>query len=297
MKKLFGDKTGQRVSINYTVNQFWSEEANKCLTVEYATSIKVLAAAPAAAVQQKASGPKAGTQAFANSIGMEFVLIPASSFPIVTGKNDFGEDVLAKVIVSKPFYLGKYEVTQEQWVAVMGKNPSEFKGRTNPVENVSWNDVQEFIKRLNQKEGHSRYRLPTEMEWELAARGGTNTQFFFMKDPKTWADAERPLSDYAWFDKNSGGSTHPVGQKKPNPYGLYDIYGNVCEWVEDWYEDLPESREITDYRGPASGSFRVSRGGSCDNRAEGCRSANRYADTLGIRSDNPTGFRLALSPE
>ena len=238
------------------------------------------------------------SKAFTNSMGMEFVLIPAGSFPIVTGKNDFGEDVLAKAIVSKPFYLGKYEVTQEQWVAVMGSNPSEFKGRPNPVEQVSWDDVQEFIKRLNAKEGHNRYRLPTEMEWELEARGGTDTVFFFMKDPETWAEAERPLSDYAWFDKNSGGSTHPVGQKKPNPYGLYDIYGNVCEWVEDWYEDLPESREITDYRGPeeGEGSLRVGRGGSWDSGTVSCRSAFRYHFTPGLRS-YCIGFRLALSPE
>jgi formylglycine-generating enzyme required for sulfatase activity len=128
-------------------------------------------------------------------------------------------------------------VTQEQWAAVMGDNPSQFKGRTNPADNVSWFDAQEFIKRLNAREGTNRYRLPTEAEWELAARGGADTRFFFMKDPKTYKEAEPLLDACAWFAKNSGWTTHPVGQKKPNPYGLYDIYGNVFEWVQDWYAD------------------------------------------------------------
>ncbi|MDR2745191.1 MAG: formylglycine-generating enzyme family protein [Desulfovibrio sp.] len=240
-------------------------------------------------------GPKTHT----NSIGMEFVQIPAGSFERgINIVNEFNEVLYRpRVIISKPFYLGKYEVTQEQWLAVMGSNPSEFKGRTNPVENVSWDDVQEFIRRLNAKEGTNRYRLPTEAEWEYAARGGTNTKFFFMKDPKTWEEATGQLDAYAWFNKNSGNTTHPVGQKKPNPYGLHDVYGNVWEWVQDWYaEKLPQDREITDYRGPANGTSRVSRGGGwyCD--AEYCRSGNRYGLRPGSRYRS-MGFRLALSPE
>jgi formylglycine-generating enzyme required for sulfatase activity len=122
-----------------------------------------------------------GEKTHTNSIGMEFVLIPAGSFlREVNIVNEFNETLYnPKVIVSKPFYLGKYEVTQEQWVAVMGNNPSGFKGRPNPVNHVSWNDVQKFINRLNAKDGHNRYRLPTEAEWDLAARGGTETMFFF----------------------------------------------------------------------------------------------------------------------
>ncbi|MDR2123390.1 MAG: formylglycine-generating enzyme family protein [Desulfovibrio sp.] len=243
-----------------------------------------------------------GEKTHTNSIGMEFVLIPAGSFlQEVNIVNEFNEKLYnPKMTVSKPFYLGKYEVTQEQWVAVMGNNPARVKGRTNPVENVSWNDVQEFIKRLNAKEKHNRYRLPTEAEWELAARGGTETMFFFMKkDEGTWADAARQLDAYAWFKMNSGETTHTVGQKKPNQYGLYDVYGNVWEWVQDyWHEDWPQDREITDYRGPASGSYRVFRGGDWSRDAEYCRSAFRYYNgSPGLLTSDVIGFRLALSPE
>jgi formylglycine-generating enzyme required for sulfatase activity len=240
-----------------------------------------------------------GQKTETNSVGMEFVLIPAGSFfREINIVNDFNEKLYSpKVTVSKPFYLGRHEVTQEQWVVVMGNNPSHFKGGTNPVENVSWLDAQEFIKRLNAKEGANGYRLPTEAEWELAARGGTDTRFFFMKDPKTYKEAEPLLDAYAWFAKNSGGTTHPVGQKKPNPYGLYDIYGNVFEWVQDWYADeLPTDREIVDYRGPAQGSWRVYRGGNWDYPAEYCQSGFRRNSTPDNRLNN-LGFRLAFSPE
>jgi formylglycine-generating enzyme required for sulfatase activity len=228
---------------------------------------------------------------------MEFVLIPAGSFTLddeVVKKNDFDEVTeryRPKVIVSKPFYLGKYEVTQEQWVAVMGKgsNSAKFKGRSNPVEQVSWDDAQEFISRLNAKEGHNRYRLPTEMEWELAARGGTNTQYFF-------GSSEGRLGEYAWYKNNSGHTTHPVGRKKPNPYGLYDIYGNVWEWVQDWYADMPMERELRDYRGSGEGSHRVDRGGGWGSGDTACRSGLRRGVTPVGRGDD-VGFRLALSPE
>jgi formylglycine-generating enzyme required for sulfatase activity len=240
-----------------------------------------------------------GQKTRTNSIGMEFVEIPAGSFFLsINIVNEFNEKLYSpKVTISKPFYLGKYEVTQEQWMAVMGSNPSGFKGRTNPVENVSWNDVQEFIKRLNVKEGTNKYRLPTEMEWEYAARAGTDTAFFFMKDPKTYDEVEPFLDAYAWYNKNSGGTTHPIGQKKANPWGLYDIYGNVWEWVADWYsEKLPQDREITDPRGPAQGSYRVIRGGAWYDDAELCRSSNRGGYTPGLRR-SLIGFRLALSAE
>jgi formylglycine-generating enzyme required for sulfatase activity len=244
--------------------------------------------------------------AWTNSIGMEFMPISSGSFKRklnVPIKDTFGE-ILADsrtIIISKPFYLGRYEVTQEQWVAVMGNNPSRFKGRPNPVDQVSWNDVQEFINRLNAKEGHNRYRLPTEAEWELAARGGTETMFFFMKTDESAMedvrDVSRQMDAYAWFNFNSRGTTHPVGQKKPNPYGLYDVYGNVYEWVQDWYaSDLPADLEIKDYRGPASGSGRVLLGCSWDNNVDSCRSAGRRSSSQGARSDY-IGFRLALSQE
>jgi formylglycine-generating enzyme required for sulfatase activity len=253
---------------------------------------------------------KTGLRTYTNSIGMEFVLIPVGSFmweEVVEekGKNVFGETERTiiparEVTISKPFYLGKYAVTQEQWYAVMGKNPAHFPGRKNPVEKVSWKDVQKFIKRLNAKEGHTRYRLPTEAKWEYAARAGSNSTYFF-------GNSEKSLGRYAWYSENSGGTTHPVGQKKPNAWGLYDIYGNVCEWVQDRYGEYPKS-SVTDPRGPSwwrsslfrvlrGGSlFRVDRGGSWGNSAEHCRSADRSNHAPDLRSRH-IGFRLALSPE
>ena len=301
-------------------------------------------------------------KAYTNSIGMEFALIPAGSFKREFNVvNEFNETLYRpKVIVSKAFYLGKYEVTQEQWMTVMGDNPSAFKGRTNPVENVSWNGVQEFIKRLNAKEGHTRYRLPMEAEWELAARGGMDTEFFVgnysheeisameekneselakikntpvcmaaedakirflsgvgdhtIRDQNAMAECNRLISEarasiarteasfdnkigsYAWFGKNNNShSTHPVGQKKPNPYGLYDIYGNVWEWVQDWLEDLPTDWEVTDYRGPAQGFRRVHRGGSWYFFVKFFH--HRGGNLPGAVGRSDLGFRLAFSPE
>ena len=231
-----------------------------------------------------------------NSIGLEMILIPPGSFIIWAEPDEKArvpvKSPLHKVIISRPFYLGKYAVTQEQWEAVMESNPSSFKGRTNPVENVSWNDAQEFIKRLNAKEGHNRYRLPTEMEWGLAASGGTNTLNFF-------GDSKDRLGDYAWFSRNSGSTTHPVGQKKPNPYGLYDIYGNVWEWAQDWDAKLPEDQELTDYRGPATGSGHVYRGGSWYDLYDGYFQSTFRFDSSPVNRPQlgHMGFRLALSPE
>ena len=172
----------------------------------------------------------------------------------------------------------------------MGSNPSEFKGRNNPVEMVSWDDAQEFIKRLNAKEGHKRYRLPTEAEWEYAARAGTTTAYSF-------GDNKKELSRYAWYGENSGDSTKPVGQKQPNPWGLYDVHGNVFEWVQDWYgEKYYANSPGTDPKGPSSSSGRVGRGGGWGSFAESCRSACRYFNSPDYRNIC-IGFRLALSPE
>ena len=164
----------------------------------------------------------------------------------------------------------------------MGSNLSEFKGRGNPVERVYWDDTQAFIRRLNQKEGHTRYRLPTEAEWEYAARVGTTTEYSF-------GDDDGQLGQYAWYGRNSGGTPEPVGRKKPNPWGLYDMHGNVCEWVQDEYGKYGESLGIAD--------LRVYRGGSWeDENAVFCRSARRGSGTSGVRGSD-IGFRLALSSE
>ena len=230
---------------------------------------------------------------YTNSIGMEFVLIPAGSFMMGADKNfeDAHDDETPrhKVRISKPFYLGEYEVTQEQWVAVMGSNPSEFKARERPVETVSWEDAQAFIRKLNSKEGHQRYRLPTEAEWEYAARAGSGGKYAF-------GDDEGQLSQYAWYYGNSGDKTQPVGRLQPNAWGLYDMHGNVWEWVQDWYDENYYSKSpSTDPAGPSSGSYRVLRGGSWGSFAGVCRSAAPNRSTPSARDFN-YGFRLALSP-
>ncbi|MCR5219382.1 MAG: SUMF1/EgtB/PvdO family nonheme iron enzyme [bacterium] len=238
-----------------------------------------------------------------NSIGMEFVLVPAGTFWMGSADDDEmarlfdREKPRHKVTISRPFCLGKYEVIQAEWEAVMGKrlfgllgphNPSHFENPLRPVENVSWNDVQEFIRKLNEKEGHNRYRLPTEAEWEYAARAGSTERYCFGND-------ENLLEDYAWYDGNSGSETHSVGQKKPNAWGLYDMYGNVWEWVQDWYGDY-SAGVVVDPRGPKEGKDRrVLRGGSWGNDARYCRSAYRNYYSPGSRISH-IGFRLALSP-
>ncbi|GHT86109.1 hypothetical protein FACS1894116_06630 [Betaproteobacteria bacterium] len=231
---------------------------------------------------------------FTNSIGMAFVLIPAGSFNMganpkfVQAYDD--EKPQHPVRISRPFFLGKYPVTQDEWVAVMGENPSKFKGGRRPVENVSWDDAQTFIQRLNAKEGTESYRLPTEAEWEYAAQAGTKSVYSF-------GDDVGQLGQFAWYDENAGNQTHPVGQKKPNPWGLYDMYGNVWEWVEDWYDATYYRRSPeSDPRGPASGVNRVVRGGCWYFSAIGLRSSVRYDFFQDGRFDS-FGLRLARSAD
>ncbi len=219
----------------------------------------------------------------ANSIGMEFVLIPAGTFQMGAADGEKDERPVRQVTISQPFYLGKYEVTQGQWQAVMGNNPSLFQGDPNlPVEQVWWTDVKEFIRKLNAKEGHNKYRLPTEAQWEYAARAGTTTRYSF-------GNEATQLGQYAWYKDNADGRTHPAGQLKPNPWGLYDIHGNVWEWVQDWYQRY-QSGAVTDPPGPKTGTHRMRRGCAWNNAANICRTANRYS-APGYRDDF-LGFRL-----
>jgi formylglycine-generating enzyme required for sulfatase activity len=234
----------------------------------------------------------AAEKTYTNSIGMEFVLIPAGDF--LMGSDKSSETPQHRVSISKSFYMGKYEVTQAQWETVMGRrrNLSEFKGRTNPVEQVSWGDIKRFIWHLNKQEGHNRYRLPTEAEWEYAARAGSNSTYFF-------GDSRESLGRYAWYSNNSERTTHPVGQKEANAWGLYDIYGNVEEWVQDWYGEYSAS-SVTDPRGPSSGSYRVVRGGDWSSIATDCRSSSRSFSRRAVQRGehfDVWGFRLALSLE
>ena len=198
---------------------------------------------------------------------------------------------MTQVRISKGFYLGKYEVTQDQWQAVMGNNPSDNSGCGNcPVEQVSWEDVQVFIGRLNARSGGGRYRLPTEAEWEYAARAGTATDTY--AGDITQPDGNDPvLNGIAWYNQNSGGRTHPVGGKAPNAWGLHDMLGNVWERVGDWYGSYTGGT-VTDPAGPGSGvGILVSRGGGWILNARVCRSAYRQHDLPHSRL-SWLGFRL-----
>jgi len=227
--------------------------------------------------------PPASPRELTNSLGIAFVLIPSGFFMMGSTTGNPNEQPVHQVRISTAFYLGQYEVTQAQWQAVMGKNPSSFKGDPNlPVESVSWEDVQEFIRRLNARESGGRYRLPTEAEWEYAARAGSTTAYSF-------GDRQR-FGDYAWFLLNSGGTTHPVGQKLANAWGLYDMHGNVWEWVQD-VNGAYASAPFTDPLGPPLGSDRVFRGGAFSSDARGCRSASR-SRTKPERRNVFLGFRL-----
>ncbi len=221
---------------------------------------------------------------YENSIGIKFVLIQPGEFMMGSEEMSW-EKPVHKVTVSKPFYLGIYPVTQKEWKAMMENNPSYFKGDNLPVERVSWNEVQEFIKKLNEKEGTNKYRLPSEAEWEYAARAGTTTRYSFDDND------ESKLDEYAWYESNSGGKTHEVGKKKPNPWGLYDMHGNVWEWVQDiWHGDYNGApTDGSSWEG--DGSSRVNRGGGWNNSARACRSARRAPYDPGYRV-NAFGFRL-----
>ncbi len=231
-----------------------------------------------------------------NSIDMLLVEIPAGEF--LMGSSDSDRDASSaekpkrRVRITQPFFLGVYPVTQAQWERVMGSNPSRFKGPDHPVERVSWNDCQEFIRRLNDLPGERGvvYRLPTEAEWEYACRAGSTTVYSF-------GDSAASLGDYAWYVSNSGRKTHPVGQKKPNSWGLYDMHGNVWEWCQDWHDSgyyAAAASPINDPTGPIAGSNRVIRGGSWGSHARYCRSANRNGHTPSRRGYD-LGFRLAFS--
>ena len=234
-----------------------------------------------------------------NSIGMKLVLIPKGTFQMgspfeVEGAGNDEEQ--HQVTISKDYYLGVTEVTQGQYEKVMGTNPSYFQKQVirksdssmYPVEQVSWEDAVEFCKRLSElpeeKKAGLAYRLPTEAEWEYGCRAGTKTAFSF--DESSWS-----LGDYAWNSGNSNGQTHPVGEKKPNAWGLYDVHGNVWEWCSDWYGDYPKNA-VTDPVGANEGSDRVLRGGCFNYVAAFCRSAIRDSSSFRFRY---FGFRVALS--
>jgi len=228
---------------------------------------------------------------FSKVVGIRFRLIPAGTFVMGSPENEESrykdEGPQHQVTISRPFFMGTFQVTQAQWQKVMGSNPSYSKGDDLPVEQVSWNYCQEYLQKLCEIEGVPKetYRLPTEAEWEYACRAGTTTRFYT-------GDNENDLARAGWYDDNSGDKTNDVGQKAPNAFGLYDIHGNVWEWCEDWYAAYA-SENVTDPRGPAKGSNRVFRGGSWYGLAGGCRSAGRCDDIPDFAYDL-NGFRLVM---
>ncbi len=239
-----------------------------------------------------------------NSIGMKLVRIPAGEY--LRGSPDSDKDALDsekpqhRVRITKDFYLGMHEVTQGEWKSVMGTEPWKYgtsvkEGKDYAATYVSWDDAQEFVNKLSQRDGRT-YRLPTEAEWEYAARGGTATRYSF-------GDDESKLSEYAWFDKNAGDVdekyAHQVGLKKANPFGLHDMHGNVWEWCGDWYDEKEYAkhagRTVQDPQGPQSGSVRVNRGGGWFDWSQLARSAYRFRGSPVFRDDF-LGFRVASVP-
>lgn len=221
-------------------------------------------------------------------IDMELVPIKPGSFTMGAKKDDH------KATLTKPFFMGKFEVTQKQYEKIMGNNPSIFKrsGENAPVDNLLWRDAVSFCEALTQRESNRLpdgyvFRLPTETEWEYCCRAGTDTMFFFGDDAKK-------LDDYGWYDANSGKKTHPVGQKKPNDWGLYDTLGNVSEWCHDWFRN-PTNEAVVDPTGPADGVSKVCRGGQWSYPAEWCRCSFRVGCKLTFISCD-TGFRVILGP-
>ena len=224
--------------------------------------------------------------------GMEMIFVKGGCYQMgdTVGGGHSDEKPVHEVCVSD-FYMGKYEVTQRQWQNIMGGNPSHFSscGDNCPVEEVSWNDAHDFIEKLNSRTG-KRYRLPTEAEWEYAARSGGKSEKW------SGTSSESSLGDYAWYDANSGMRTHPVGQKQPNGLGLHDMSGNVWEWCQDWYGSSYYNQSPRDNPGgPSSGSFRVVRGGCWSYFAAAARASVRSWRGAVYRVDF-LGFRLALPP-
>jgi formylglycine-generating enzyme required for sulfatase activity len=254
----------------------------------------------------KGAGPQSEWR-YTKSLGMKFVYIPPGNFLMGSPGDEKGRDrdeTQHQVILTKGFYIQTTEVTQGQWKAVMGNNPSYFKacGDDCPVEGVSWNDVRKFIRKLNQEEGIDMYRLPSEAEWEYACRAGTRTRFSWGDDvdcdtmmyENDVGSVENHCADSNRRRGLHADSTVPVKSYQANAWGLFDMHGNVWEWCQDCYGTY-SSGPVTDPTGPSGSSFRVYRGGSWVSYARYCRAASRSYDVPDSKG-NALGFRLARTP-
>jgi len=238
---------------------------------------------------QEAKQPAADSVDLGGGVKLEMILLPAAKFlmgvklePGAKDNPQHRDNPQHEVTISRPFSIGKCEVTQEQWQAVMGNNPSELKGPELPVTNVSWNDCQLFIKKLNEKTKGG-YRLPTDAEWEYACRGGTQTAFAF---------GDTITQDQANFGHGDAGIPVAVGSYKPNAFGLYDMHGNVWEWCQDWTAPAP-NKAVVDPTGSATGKERILRGGCFFDKPNGGVSSTfryEFEPDLGTKY---FGFRLA----
>ena len=240
--------------------------------------------------------PEEGQAWMVPDLNLEMASVCPGTFTMGSPANEPGrvndEGPQTRVTLTRAFWLGQTEVTQAQWEALMGSNPSTFKGASRPVEQVSWNDAMAFCRKLTEREraagrlpkGYA-YTLPTEAQWEYACRAGTTGLYA----------GDGNLDDMGWYEGNSGNTTHPVGQKQPNTWGLYDMHGNVWEWCLDWYGNYPGGR-VTDYAGPSTGTRRVFRGGGWGRGAAFCRSAFRFKGVPSFRFFI-LGLRVALAPQ
>jgi len=244
----------------------------------------------AVGVQQAKQQPKVevvkALETYTNSIGMQFAKIPGGRFQMGDDAPDRGP--IREVEVA-PFYMGTTEVTQAQWQAVMGDNPSHYKDPQRPVDNVTWVETQFFLEQLNRMEGTNKYRLPSEAEWEYAARAGSDGRYFFGSDMGQ-------MKRYAWFDAAENIGTRRVGERRPNPWGLFDIYGNVWEWVQDcWHDNYIDAPANSKVWGGGDCAYRVVRGGGWSNKADYLGSTVRGSYEVRFE-DFSNGFRVALNP-
>jgi len=280
----------------YQLKKWVNLNANEDLIVEMKLKAKavVIPQAQISMVREETAIDDQREKSFTNRFGMTFVFIPSGQFMMGSPESESGrvsDEQQHRVSLTQHYYMQTTEVTQGQWQAIMVNNPSNFKdcGDRCPVDRVSWNDVQEFVKKINTMDRGRNYRLPTEAEWEYAARAGTTTRFFWGNQ----ADCSRANYGNGWSEECKAinpGKPKLVKSYSSNNWGLYDMHGNVWEWCQDWYGDYSTGNVINP-AGPSTGSYRVYRGGSWRGSAGSCRSAFRHWDDPEFRGST-VGFRL-----
>ena len=274
------DRSSKASGSNLLVVNCWHKGLSFVRNVAVAVAVLMVAATTATADEPSVSQlPE-----------IEMVYVEGGTFTmgatLEQDRDAYYRELPTHIVALDSYYIGKYEVTQRLWKAVMGNNPSAFVGDDLPVECVSWNDVQEFLSKLNRMTG-KKYRLPTEAEWEFAARGGNRSCGYNYSGGNS-------IGDVAWCAWNSDSKTHAVGTKSPNELGIYDMSGNVLEWCQDWYGSYSSSSQRNP-KGPNSGSYRVYRGGSWCDYGWLCRVSYRKSSDHPFYGGNRHGFRLALS--